>query len=286
MKRIASLLMTGLRSVIFRQTIIALSITILIASCTNINNQISIEPVPERLGSMGYLPMDVIPNCLAILPPPPAEGSAAFALDEEVSRNSLTLRNTPRWELAKKDDSTWFPAPANAFSCTLNVTISEQDTPHLYKLLQRTSDDVGFSDTSIKYEYKRPRPYLLNKEPVCSKVGIKELHSYPSGTAALGWAYALILSEISPDQTDALIIRGLVYGQSGVICNTNWQSAVNAGRTLAAAVVARLHAEPEFRDAIEAAKAELVDVRAKGLSLERDCEAEAAALSLSQASTP
>lgn len=55
---------------------------------------------------------------------------------------------------------------------------------------------------------------------------------------------------------------------------------------MGAAVVARLHAEPEFRAAIEAAKAELVAVRAKGLSPQRDCEAEAAALSHNQQPTP
>ena len=44
---------------------------------------------------------------------------------------------------------------------------------------------------------------------------------------------------------------------------------------MGAAAVARLHADPAFRAELEAAKAELAAVRAKGLKPTRDCQAEA-----------
>jgi len=47
---------------------------------------------------------------------------------------------------------------------------------------------------------------------------------------------------------------------------------------MGAAAVARLHADPAFRSEIEAAKAELADIRAKGLNPNRDCQAETEAL--------
>lgn len=47
---------------------------------------------------------------------------------------------------------------------------------------------------------------------------------------------------------------------------------------MGAAVVARLHADPAFRAAIEAVKTELAAVHAKGLIPLRDCDAEADAL--------
>jgi len=43
---------------------------------------------------------------------------------------------------------------------------------------------------------------------------------------------------------------------------------------MGAAAVARLHANPAFQAEIEAAKAELETVRAKGLKPTHDCEAE------------
>jgi acid phosphatase (class A) len=48
---------------------------------------------------------------------------------------------------------------------------------------------------------------------------------------------------------------------------------------MGSAAVARLHADPSFRTEIDAARAELAAVRAKGLKPTRDCQAEAEALS-------
>lgn len=46
--------------------------------------------------------MDALPNSIMLVPPPPAEGSIAFELDKEIHRNSLSLRGSPRWDLAAK----------------------------------------------------------------------------------------------------------------------------------------------------------------------------------------
>ena len=248
MKRTASLLMTGLYKVIFRRTLLALSCSICIVSCVNIKNQNSIESTPERLGSMGYIRVENLPDASSILPPPPSESSAIYSVDQEISRKSFALRDTPRWELAAKDGMMFFPEPVNAFSCSVEAQITEKDTPHLYSLLHKTFDDVGWFDKPLKDRYRRPDPFAVNNEPTC---GVKYHNpnyrkSYPSGSAALGWAYALILSEIAPEKIEALLARGVAYGESGIICNLSWYSDVIAGRVLGAAVVARLHSEPEF----------------------------------------
>ena len=104
--------------------------------------------------------------------------------------------------------------------------------------------------------------------------------SYPSGHSSLGWAWALILSEIDPEHSDAILARGRAFCESRVVCGVHWQSDVIEGRFMGASTVARLHADPVFRADIEAAKAELAAVRAKGLKPIRDCEAEAKAMAL------
>ena len=239
--------------------------------------------VPEiRPGILaGYLPPKALPNSLALIPLPPAVGSAALAYDEEVSRKGLALRGTPRWTLATEDANLMFPQAAGTFSCALNAPITEQDTPYLYMLLGRTLTDAGLSTYTAKNHYSRTRPFVVNKEPTCTpdeeKLLIKN-GSYPSGHAAVGWAWALILSEIAPEQTNAILARGRAFGESRVICNVHWQSDVIEGRFMGAGTVARLHADPTFRADLEAAKAELAAVRAKGLKSLRDCGAEAAAM--------
>jgi len=67
---------------------------------------------------------------------------------------------------------------------------------------------------------------------------------------------------------------------SRIVCNVHWYSDTLQGRYLGADTVARLHADPTFRADLEAAKAELEAVRAKGLTATRDCRAEAAAAAL------
>ncbi|HME33573.1 MAG TPA: phosphatase PAP2 family protein [Terriglobales bacterium] len=195
-------------------------------------------PVPEiRPGILaGYLPTKVLPNSLALLPPPPAAGSAALALDEEFSRKTLELRDTARWALAAEDADLTFPHAAATFSCALNAPITERDTPHLYMLMRRSLADSGLSTYPAKDNYKRTRPFAVNKQPICTPDEEKQLlndGSYPSGHTAIGWGWALILSEIAPDRTDALLARGRAFGQSRVVCNVHWESDVIEGRLFA-----------------------------------------------------
>ena len=98
--------------------------------------------------------------------------------------------------------------------------------------------------------------------------------SYPSGHSTIGWAWALILSEIDPEHGDAILARGSAHGQGRLVCNVHWQSDVMEGRFLGAVVVSRLHADPLFLADLKAAKAEIVTVRAKDLKPVRDCNAE------------
>lgn len=60
-----------------------------------------------------------------------------------------------------------------------------------------------------------------------------------------------------PQRADEILKRGYDYGQSRVQCGVHWQSDVEAGRVVGSAVVAHLHAIPEFIEAFQAAKAEL-----------------------------
>jgi acid phosphatase (class A) len=237
------------------------------------------QNMPERKGPMirGYLSPDSLPKIHELIPPPPEAGSAALAYDEEVSKKNLTLNGTSRWQLAAEDAR----QVVEAFSCALNAPITEKDTPLLYKLLRRVCMDAASGTSQTKQKYKRPRPFIVNKEPICTPEGQEWLGrngSYPSGHTACGWACALVLTEIAPEYIDAILARGRAFGQSRVVCNVHWQSDVTEGRFVGTAVVARLHAESAFRADIEAARIELKAVRGKNIKPTRDCIAEAEAL--------
>jgi acid phosphatase (class A) len=214
----------------------------------------------------GYLAHDALPNSLELLPPPPEEGSAGFALDEDVSQQSFAARDTARWEQAIQDANLEFPAAIDSFAAVLEIPITEEDTPHLYMLLRRTLTDVGLSTYAAKTHYNRSRPFMKNGQPICTPAdeeGLRKDGSYPSGHTAIGWAWALLLCEISPEHSDALLQRGWEFGQSRIICNVHWQSDVNQGRIMGAATVARLHADPGFLADLQAAKIEVATVLAR-----------------------
>ena len=222
----------------------------------------------QMMNKGGYLSSEAIPDSAALLPEPPAEGSGAMAYDEEISRKNLVLRDTPRWIQAAKDADIKFPEVFEGFACIMNIPITEEATPRLYTLLRKMTLDAGKSTRAAKAKYNRPRPFLVNNEPICTpeeQGALMNNGSYPSGHTAVGWAWALILAELSPEQAGAILQRGRAFGESRMVCNVHWQSDVTEGRFMADCTVARLHGEPLFRADLEAARAEIQAARTKGL---------------------
>jgi len=239
--------------------------------------------------AVGYLAQDAVPDSLALLPAPPAEDSAAFALDRVVMQQALALHDSARFRQAGADVELGFPAGANQFACTLGLDVTEKATPHLYRLLERSRIDVSASTRAAKDRYRRPRPFLVNQAPTCSpaeEAHLRTSGSYPSGHSAVGWAWALILGEIDPAHADALAVRGRNYGESRLVCNVHWSSDVVEGRMLGAAVVARLHDNPGFGEDLDGARRELQHARRDQARRDpaslrsRDCASEAATLSI------
>jgi len=251
--------------------------------CATFDPEAGPPAVPEiRPGILaGYLPPDALPNSLEFVPPPPAAGSTATALDEELNTRTFALQGTPRWRLAHEDANLMFPRAAGTFSCALDAPITEVETPRLYMLLRRTLADAGLSTYAVKNRYGRARPFMANKKTTCTpdeEEYLRKDGSYPSGHAAIGWAWALILSEIAPERSDAILARGRAFGQSRMVCNVHWQSDVVEGQLVGSAAVARLHADPAFRADLKAATSEVAEVRSRSLEPTRDCRAEAEAL--------
>ena len=107
----------------------------------------------------------------------------------------------------------------------------------MYQLLHRVLTDAGESTYAAKNHYNRPRPFLLNKQPLCTPEDYDALAkegSFPSGHTAVGWSQAMILAEIVPDRQDEILARGLSFGESRNVCNAHWFSDVLSGRIMGA----------------------------------------------------
>ncbi len=277
--------MTSLSTTRSMKIILLLLALLATAGCSTLELPAEPGPAPKMKDGylFGYLAPGSLPDGRTFVPPPPAKDSVAFALDREINRKALELQGSERWKLAAADADLEFPRAAATFSCALDAPITTEDTPYLYRLLHRTLTDAGLSTYTAKKKYQRKRPFMVNGQPNCTPDYTERLEkdgSYPSGHAAIGWAWALILSEVAPDRSDLLLARGRAFGQSRVICNVHWQSDVIQGRYLGAATVARLHSSPGFRKALAAARQEVASARSRGLAPQGDCGFEARALKL------
>lgn len=248
---------------------------------SNISAPQSLPKLPAGM-LPGYLAPEAVPDSLSLLPPPPAPGSPGFARDEAMRVAAQAFKGTPRWSLAASDADLQLPHAAETFSCAANLPISKERTPHLYTLISRSFIDIGLSTYRAKNYYQRIRPFALHHEASCTPADEAKLAkngSYPSGHSALGWGWALILTELVPDNANAILARGRDFGESRIVCNVHWQSDVDAGRVIAAATVARLHADPGFEADLAAAKEEISAVRASGAKPDATlCATEAATL--------
>ena len=200
---------------------------------------------------------DIELDALAFLPEPPALSSALFLHDKELYELGKSMRDSERASQSARDaDQRLLPG---LFSEAFGCSISQETLPVLYAFLKRVRKSFGKSVRRVKKAYQRQRPYALYGDATCypeTEAVLSRQSSYPSGHSVQGWGMALVLSEINPERAEQILARGLQFGQSRVICGYHWQSDVDAGRLLASAIVARLHANAVFLAELEAAKLE------------------------------
>lgn len=201
-----------------------------------------------------------MPNAVNFLPAPPEKGSAAFDYDQKQYRWGLEQRKDKERYAVAVSDAVWsVDNICKIFSEPLGMELSPEATPAIYKMLSigcMTADQAGIIP---KAHYMRTRPYVYYGEPTIVPGDEEELShngSYPSGHTILGWSAALLLTELAPELADKILTVGFRYGESRVIAGFHWQSDVDAGRLVASAAVARLHADKEFLQLMEEARME------------------------------
>lgn len=192
---------------------------------------------------------------------------------DDAPRRTQTLENSPRWTLAQADAG---PGVLNAFACAAGVNLPKDRLPAVVKLLSRYRTDLLDRTRSVA-----PRP-SLSKGPLClAGKPLDAALEAPAVQSAWGWSVGLILAEALPDRAGPIMDRARAYGESSVICGTARTSEVQAGRDLAAMVLARMRAAPEFSADLVAAQAQIRALSAADRPAQASCERERAALQTS-----
>lgn len=206
-----------------------------------------------------YFTADDLPNGVVWLPAPPDTTSTEFVYDITQYMWGKSIRDTQRGEEATAHWVTSAAEMAGFFSVPFGMTISEEGTPAIFRLIARAIPTFRLSVAKPKEVFGRKRPYVRFNEPTgipWDEERERETGSYPSGHTIRGWGLALVLCEVNPAHQNELLKLGYEWGQSRVIAGYHWQSDVNASRLMAAGVFARLHTSPEFMADMAAAREE------------------------------
>lgn len=221
--------------------------------------------LPAQAVSGGYLAPQAALHIEAWLPAAPADDSMAKAADVETYFRTRALIGTARAQEAHADDVP--PREvlqiAPRFTYLLGITLTRSNAPHFLHLMEQVRADAEALLTPLKRNVGsggRQRPFVEYPQlPRCELTypALGETGSFPSGHATLGWLWGSLLAELAPQFADALLARGVAFGDSRVVCGFHYPSDVIAGRLAAAALLDRLHGEPAFLHDLAAARKEI-----------------------------
>jgi acid phosphatase (class A) len=225
-------------------------------------------PAPQPMGNAamagapaGYLagtrtPLDV----LRLLPPPPAPGSAAERADQLIYKDSKRDIGGPLWQKAITQLSVTAPAFRQQLACALGADLGATSATNA--LLAKVGADIAPPIGLTKAHFKRPRPFTTDKGQACDPAaadgkGAALGFAYPSGHAAIGWLWGMVLADVRPERTAALLAFGQDTGDLRLACRVHWRSDVERGRLLATALYQRIAATPEYQADVAKARGEL-----------------------------
>lgn len=239
------------------------AVLVLVTGAASAQQPAQAPPMTPVVRGHGYLG-EAAPDTYAILPPAPTPGDPRDKADRTIFRASRAAEGTPRWAMAQNDANS--AGIVKDLACALGVQLTPQNAPRTLALLAKVAPDASRVTNRPKDIYKRPRPYLRDKGPICvpRDASLAASPDYPSGHNTWGWTVGLIMAELVPDRAAPILTRARAFGENRLVCGVHSLSAVEAGRDNASILVAALHSSPEFRTDMDAARAEVAAARAAG----------------------
>lgn len=232
---------------------VTLAAVLALAACATGATEPAPTPAPAAHVAPERNPAVQVDATVFIPPPPQANGALELA-ERDIVRGPWTAERRAQ---ALEDNAI---DPFAAFDSVLGANFTAANFPATAALLDHVGRAAGYAGEPVKQTYRRLRPFVTDSSItpcIPADDRLRASFSYPSGHAALGFSWALVLAELAPAHTDAIINRGRDFTWSRVVCGVHYPSDVEAGRTVAAAAVARLHADPDFQREFAAARAEL-----------------------------
>lgn len=200
-------------------------------------------------------PADLDP--VLILPPPPADGSPAQVAGLAELHRIQDARTPEQLAQAKHDDEL---EDVRAIADVLGPPFDLAKFPATARVFADLRREDSAAARRAKADFERNRPWVGDATlSPCSKEDAPK-SSYPSGHATMGYAAAVLLSDLIPGNAQVILARAADYAQNRLVCGMHYREDIEAGQVLGTVLVLKLLQKPAFRAEVEAARAELTAV--------------------------
>ena len=190
------------------------------------------------------------------LPPPPGQDSAMTSKELAELRAIAASSSAEEKAAAAKDAKDETP---DIFNGVIGFDIATK--PETSKLLSMVAEEEDTDSKVAKAYFHRLRPYgadpsLKTCEPVKPGKAAKP-NSYPSGHATLAFSMGVVLADLMPAKSQAILARSGQYAERRLVCGVHYRSDIVAGQQFGTILALRLMENPAFRAQMEKARAEL-----------------------------
>jgi acid phosphatase (class A) len=190
----------------------------------------TLVPCFARESALNYL-KDGQPDVASVLPPPPALDSIEQSADLDEVRTVYHAASSNDMAAAygeKKFSVFYFAAAAGTFFVETNL-------PRTAAFFKKVQQDAETVTARGKQYFHRPRPYTT--DPSLANGKLETSFGYPSGHSTESMVLALVLADLLPDKSAAILAQARMIGWHRVQIARHYATDIYAGRVLAQAIV-------------------------------------------------
>lgn len=206
-----------------------------------------------------YLSDAQVNNVMAALPPPSTPGSAEDRADRAATDEAFAHRSAADFDAALQEEK----FDAFAFAVVIGPDFRADKLPHVAALFREAELETKDAVDVSKNHWKRLRPCppdsACAKDPQQAK---KKSFGYPSGHSSRATVDAILLTQLFPQDADALRQHAQDIGWRRVVKGVHTLQDIYGGRMFGQALASAMLKSPAMRDDLAAATEEL---RAAGL---------------------
>ena len=206
-----------------------------------------------------YLSPAQVNNAMAILAPPSAPGSAEDLADRAATDRAFAQRSAADFNGALQEEK----FDAFAFASVVGPGFQADKLPHVAALFKEAEEETKEPVDTSKNHWKPLRPCppasacALNPEEAK-----KKSYGYPSGHSSRATVDAILLTQLFPQDADALMQHARDIGWRRVVKGVHTLQDIYAGRVFGQALANAMLTSPVMQHDLAAATEEL---RAAGL---------------------